>query len=154
MTSSEQRQTILEWLAQAHQQGARQSEVCRLLGLSDRTLQRWREPQRNEGDRQVRALRRHNIPPNKLSETERQAALATLHSSPYQDLPPSQVVPRLADEGIYLASESTMLRLPRVQRFTLDFLDFHPANPTTMVFFTVSKQKAMWWHVLGLTRSI
>lgn len=111
MTSSEQRQTVLQWVAQARQQGARQSEICRLLGLSDRTLQRWREPQRREGDRRVRTLRRHNIPPNKLSEDERQAVLATLNSAPYQDLPPSQVVPRLADEGIYLASESTMLRL-------------------------------------------
>ncbi|MFK4754908.1 IS3 family transposase, partial [Oceanobacter sp. wDCs-4] len=29
----------------------------------------------------------------------------------YQSLPPSQIVPRLADKGIYLASESTFYRV-------------------------------------------
>lgn len=37
--------------------------------------------------------------------------LETLTSPEYRDLPPGQVVPRLADEGTYLASESTMYRI-------------------------------------------
>ncbi len=36
-----------------------------------------------------------------------------MNCSKYQDLSPNQIVPRLADEGIYLASESTMYRLLR-----------------------------------------
>ena len=39
--------------------------------------------------------------------------LALLHSPLLRDLPPAQVVVRLADEGRYLASESTMYRLLR-----------------------------------------
>ena len=39
--------------------------------------------------------------------------LAVLNSDEYKDLPPSQVVPRLADKQIYLACESTMYRLLR-----------------------------------------
>ena len=37
----------------------------------------------------------------------------TLTSPEYRDLPPGQVVPRLADAGIYLASESSMYRILR-----------------------------------------
>ncbi|MBG6072560.1 MULTISPECIES: DUF3293 domain-containing protein [unclassified Polaromonas] len=37
--------------------------------------------------------------------------MATLNSEAFKDLAPSQIVPRLADSGIYLASESTMYRL-------------------------------------------
>ena len=50
-------------------------------------------------------------PANKLSETERQQVQETLNSRKYRDLSPKQIVPKLADEGRYLASESTMYRL-------------------------------------------
>ena len=39
--------------------------------------------------------------------------MATLNSEALKDLPPSQIVPRPADSGIYVASESTMYRLLR-----------------------------------------
>jgi transposase InsO family protein len=39
--------------------------------------------------------------------------MATLNSEAFKDLPPSQIVPRLADTGVYVASESTMYRLLR-----------------------------------------
>jgi len=36
-----------------------------------------------------------------------------VHSKKYEDLPPSQIVPRLAYEGIYIASESSYYRVLR-----------------------------------------
>ena len=39
--------------------------------------------------------------------------MATLNSEALRNLPPSQIVPRPADTGIYVASESTMNRLFR-----------------------------------------
>lgn len=36
-----------------------------------------------------------------------------MNSLEYKNLPPTQIVPRLADQGIYLASESTMYRILR-----------------------------------------
>ena len=50
-------------------------------------------------------------PANKLSKEERDTVLKVVNEEPYQSLPPSQIVPKLADEGRYLASESTMYRL-------------------------------------------
>ena len=37
--------------------------------------------------------------------------MRVLNSDEYKDLPPSQIVPRLADKGLYVASESTLYRL-------------------------------------------
>lgn len=51
------------------------------------------------------------MPHNKLDEEERGQLLAVFHLPENEDLPPSQVVPKLADQGIYLASESTCYRV-------------------------------------------
>jgi transposase InsO family protein len=52
-------------------------------------------------------------PPHKLSEEEREHVLAICHKPRFADLPPAQIVPRLADEGIYVASESSFYRILR-----------------------------------------
>ena len=88
-------------------------KACALIGLDARTVQRWRRPGNQEGDLRVGDKRRSTVPPNKLSEAERQAALEAVNSDKFKDLPPSQIVPRLADEGRYVASESTLYRLLR-----------------------------------------
>jgi len=89
------------------QAGARRRAACKLLGLSARTLERWRAQQVGED-------RRHGpktAPRNKLSELERKRVLDVLDSPEFRDLSPRQVVPLLADKGIYIASESTMYRV-------------------------------------------
>lgn len=120
MSSSAQRSALLILIDQACACGARLHRACALIGLAARTVQRWLalavEAGSNAlhvGDRRVSALRAHNCPPNKLSDAEREAALGVLNSAEYKDLPPSQIVPRLADQGLYLASESTLYRLLR-----------------------------------------
>jgi transposase InsO family protein len=89
-------------------QGARQAPACDILGLSVRTLQRWRisglDDERKTVDR---------IPTNKLSEDEREQILETCNREEYRSLSPKQIVPALADKGIYLASESTFYRVLR-----------------------------------------
>jgi hypothetical protein len=64
-----------------------------------------------EGDQRPSGKRRYARPSNKLRED----VMATLNSEAFKDLPPSRVVPRLADTGVYMASESTMYRLLRQQ---------------------------------------
>ena len=53
------------------------------------------------------------MPANKFSRAERQAALALINSDQFKDSLPSQIVPRLADQGLYVASKSTLYRLVR-----------------------------------------
>jgi putative transposase len=89
--------------------GARLDKACRLIGLSARTLQRWRL--RPDGDDLRRGPKRR--PANALAPEERAQVVAVMSSPRYAGISPKQLVPLLADEDLYLASESTMYRLRR-----------------------------------------
>ncbi|WP_085983722.1 IS3 family transposase [Methylomonas methanica] len=108
MTSLQQRQTLIESVAEATEAGARQDQACAVLGLSPRTLQRWQAGETPGEDQ--RPLRQYT-PAHALTEAERAHILTVANSAEFADLPPSQIVPRLADQGIYLGSESTFHRL-------------------------------------------
>lgn len=103
-----QRHQLLKLLDEACGTGARAEQAARALDLSLRTVQRWRRDE--QGDQRVTVQR---IPHNKLTPHEREALIAIMNSPAYCDLPPSQIVPRLADDGTYLASESTLYRVLR-----------------------------------------
>lgn len=113
MTTCLQRASVLDLIEQAWRSGARLRVACDLVGLHVRTFERWKRPQGPLGDRRAAGKRRAVSPPNKLSDAERAQALEILNSEPFKDLPPSQIVPRLADQGRYVASESTLYRLLR-----------------------------------------
>lgn len=99
---------ILGLIAEATAAGARLAPACEILGLSVRTVQRWwcrPGEDRRAGPR--------SEPANKLSGTERAKILEVVNAPTFRDLSPKQIVPRLADRGEYLASESTVYRLLR-----------------------------------------
>ena len=113
MSCPQQRQTLMGYIDEATQAGARLALACQQVGLTARTLQRWRLPSAAQGDRRVSGRHHRSAPANKLGAAERQAALALVNSEAFKNLPPSQIVPRLADQGRYIASESTLYRLLR-----------------------------------------
>ena len=98
---------ILKMVDEAIARGARVGKACPRLGYALRTVQRWREA---EEDRRVGPKR---SPSNKLSSAERRRILEVVNSEEFRDLSPKQIVPRLADKGIYVASESSIYRLLR-----------------------------------------
>ncbi len=87
--------------------GARQSKVCELLGLDPGTVRSWIKQEVGEDGR----VGPKHAPKNKLTAEERAEVLETINSPEYRDLSPKQIVPLLADQGLYLASESTMYRV-------------------------------------------
>lgn len=78
-----------------------------MLNISIRTIERWRT--RPEDERHGPRTR----PANQLAAAERKELLKAMNSKENRDLSPNQIVPRLADQGVYLASESTMYRVLR-----------------------------------------
>lgn len=98
---------ILSLIADAETGGASLRAACAIVGVSQRTVERWRS--RPDGDDR-RCGPRHEAA-NALSASERARVLAVMTAPEYASLSPKQLVPRLADEGRYLASESTMYRL-------------------------------------------
>jgi putative transposase len=79
--------------------------ACRALGASHATIYRRRRPP------ELRPRRPLAVPARALSQAERQAVLAELHSERFVDCSPAQVWATLLDEGRYLASERTFYRL-------------------------------------------
>jgi transposase InsO family protein len=115
---------ILGLVDEAVAAGARQDEACDLLGLDPRTLQRWKSHDIGE-DRRAGPK---ETPKNKLSAAERARLVQVANSPEYRDLSPKQIVPRLADEGIYLASESTFYRTLRAEG---QMVHREPSRPPT-----------------------
>lgn len=94
---------------QALEKGVRLETVCQRLGVSARTVQRWRKPQTAED----RRCGPRQAPANKLSPAERRRVLALANSEEFRDMSPKQIVPCLADRGEYVASESSFYRVLR-----------------------------------------
>lgn len=103
---------ILGLVDEAVSAGARQLVACEQFGLSVRTLERWREQEvgtdRRAGPR--------SVPGNKLSVLEEQHILDLVNQPEFRDLPPKQIVPILAERGVYVGSEATIYRILRKAR--------------------------------------
>ncbi len=112
MINVSDRLLCLSLIREAAQSGCRLEQACEELGLSVRTFQRWvRDGETVRADGRSTASRPE--PSNKLGEAEWQRILEVANSAEFASLPPSQIVPSLADRGVYLASESSFYRVLR-----------------------------------------
>lgn len=83
--------------------------ACREAGIDLKTYNRWYKADKIQCDK--RAICNRPVPSNKLSEIEEQEIIRASNEAEYANLPPSQIVPKLADKGIYIASESSFYRV-------------------------------------------
>ena len=101
---------MLTWFDEAVANGASRWKAAEQLEIALKTLNRWRD---DNGmvlvDKRPEASR--PVPSNKLTEEEEQRILAISNEKDYASLPPSQIVPALADKGEYVASESSFYRV-------------------------------------------
>ncbi len=109
MISAQDRRRAVMLIDEAVRSGARKRKACEVLDITLRTYQRWTWDGQVKTDGRPQAKRPE--PANKLTDEERAAVLEVANSPEYRSLPPSQIVPALADEGRYLASESTFYRV-------------------------------------------
>jgi hypothetical protein len=83
-----------------------------MVAISPRTLQRWpAEGEMKANGRKPAGQQRESA--NKLSEVERRQILAIANEPEFAYMPPSQIIPILADRGLYIASESSFYRVLR-----------------------------------------
>ena len=112
MTRLEDRQTLIDQIAEARAGGARQAPACILAGVDPRTIQRWRKNDgMTGGDRRPDAIR--PAPSHALTEEERARIVEVANEPRFAQTPPARIVPVLADEGVYIASESSFHRVLR-----------------------------------------
>lgn len=103
---------LLNDVAEARASGARLSACAKVVELDPRTMQRWKQPGGERDKRQGPKTR----PRNALTDEEKEEVLRVVNGPEYRDLSPKQIVPKLADSGEYLASESTIYRLLKKER--------------------------------------
>jgi transposase InsO family protein len=112
MIGLEDRQALARDIDVAHAAGARLRPACETAGIELRTLQRWKAHQGLiDGDGRPQAVRA--LPSHALSVAERAQLLQVANEPRFAAVPPARIVPMLADEGIYLASESSFSRVLR-----------------------------------------
>ena len=109
MTSLTVRQQTLDLVDEAHTAGARYKKAAEVINLPVRTLERWRLA---ESDGRIAAAV-SRVPMSKLTSDERDRILEVINLPRFSSLPPKQVVAILADEGCYIASESSFYRVMR-----------------------------------------
>ncbi|WP_084010107.1 DDE-type integrase/transposase/recombinase [Pandoraea oxalativorans] len=113
MTSPAQRQALIGLIHEATLAGARQAHACKIVGLSARTVERRRQA---KPDAVGRRTLRHREPRHKLGAGERAELLSVANSAEFGHLPPRRIVPRLADQQRYIASESTFYRVLKAEK--------------------------------------
>ena len=85
--------------------GSRHDIACNDVGIDIKTFKRWKV---DLEDKRKGPL---TVPANKLTLVEVQEIVQISTSAEYVDLAPSQIVPSLADKGIYVASESSFYKI-------------------------------------------
>ena len=114
------------------------------MGLSERTLKRWRgaagqviEDKRPEA---IRPAQDHQ-----LTLEEEVAIMAVCNQPTYQSLPPSQIVPLLADQGLYIASVSSFYRVLKKHEQVQHRGRSRPATPHPLpTSYTATGPNQLW----------
>jgi transposase InsO family protein len=111
LTSPEDRRKALEILDAGMEAGARACQIAELLGVGLTTLQRWRRQFAGDGDGLDRRKGSPRHVSHRLTDEERQRILLTCNQPEFAAQPPGQIVPVLADRGLYIGSERSFYRV-------------------------------------------
>ena len=142
---------IINLIDKAVISGSRLKKAADIMGLSARTIIRWRQQSGGQDQRKGPLTN----PANKLSEQERQQIIDISNSVPFRDLSPNQIVPKLADQGIYLASESTFYRVLKEHKMLTHRLASKPAVANRPKEYVATGPCQVWsWDITYLQTSV
>ena len=144
------RTEIIFLIAEANNSGARRVKCCELLNLSLRTLERWEKYPDSEDGRCG-----PNYSPHALSVEEKRLIIEVANSEHYRDLSPAKIVPTLADEGKYIASESSFFRVLRSEKLMNHRSNSMPRKITPPEELKAIYPNQIWsWDITYLKTSI
>lgn len=147
-----ERKQAISLVNEAQTNGARKSKACALLNISVRTLERWSKVDGTIDKRHVATRQR---PSHALTADEKDRILAIANSEKYRDLPPSKIVPLLADEGMYIASESTFYRIFREQKLLRHRQRSHPKTHHKPKAWIATRPNQVWsWDISYLPSAV
>jgi len=148
---TEMRHLCIELIAEAVVNGARKRKACAILGLSIRTIERW-EGAPIKGDMRKGPK---TVPANKFTTKEYYKVIQTVTSGKYKDMPPTQIVPKLADCGIFIASESSIYRILKAEDMSSHRSDTKPHSQHKPNEYIVTGPNQVWtWDVTYLKTDV
>ena len=146
------RQVILQDFDEAVRAGARRARAAAVLGLAPRTIERWRTVEGGGEDHRRGPL---TSPANSLTAGERERIVVLAASKEYRDLSPKQIVPTLADVGVYVASESSFYRVLRHEKQMEPRTRARPATSKRPRTLVATAPRQVWsWDITYLRAAI
>lgn len=105
--------------------GARLKPACAVLGLTARTLQRWRHAPFSQDGR----MGPRTAPVHQLSSEEKERIVRLANGADCRNLSAEQVIAKLADKGIYVCSERSLRRILKERKLDRYRQRAKPASP-------------------------
>lgn len=85
--------------------GASCKKACERLGITERTFYRWKKRKTTVGSYEDgRPAANHSEPANKIPAEIRRKIISICNKPEYASMAPCEIIPALADEGVYIAS--------------------------------------------------
>lgn len=106
------REELIADVKEAIEGGARKSAACSAIDLQLRTLERWQHD--TLGDKRSIIVKN---PMNKLTETERDEVLKICCSDEFKNMTPNEIVPKMAENGRFIASQASFYRILKAEGF-------------------------------------
>lgn len=147
----ENKACAIKLIQEAEQLGSKKSVACEILGIDIRTVQRW------ESSDILLDKRRGPLtaPSHKLTDNERMQIISAANSPTYAHMPPCQIVPALADKGIYIASESSFYRVLKENNQLKHRVKQRRATHSRPKVYAASKPNQVWsWDITYLASSV
>lgn len=153
LISSSDRIEVIKLIKEARKNGARLEPACKILNISIRTYQRWVKEGQDTADK--RPLAKRKPPKNKLSKEEKAKIIEVCNKSEYVDLTPVQIVPKLADKGIYIASESSFYRVLKEEKLNAKRTPVNKPNKRSITTHVATGSNQVWsWDITWLPGEI
>jgi transposase InsO family protein len=142
---------VLGLIDEAVASGARLKAAAEVIGLSGRTVIRWREQQGKEDRRNGP----HRPPSHRLDSAERKQVVNIANSEEFRDCSPKQIVPKLADRGQYVASESSFYRILREEKMLAHRQSSKPATGKRPKEHVAAGPNQVWsWDITYLKSTV
>ena len=117
MISASDRENAVLLINEAIKSGASCKKACERLGITERTFYRWKKRKADtDSYEDGRPHADHSNPANKIPAEIGREIINICNRPEYASMAPCEIVPALADEGIYIASESTFYRVLREEK--------------------------------------
>lgn len=155
MTDLEVRCQVVNDIEQSIDEGASQHSACAMMGIATTTLRRWKPVDVSDVLEDQRPVVMRSEPHNKLTQAEHERILSVCNGSDYGHAPPSQIVPQLADKGVYIASESSFYRVLRANGQLIHRGRAKRAQSRPPSTYQASKPNEVWmWDITYLPTRI